>query len=197
MQHDIAQAIQELKKGKVIAIPTETVYGLAVNALDEQAVKKLYKIKKRPLNKPISIQLGYIEDIKKYAYIYHPREAKIIEHFMPGPLTIILNKKDILPDILTANQSDIGVRIPAHPLTLKLLQSIDFPLAVPSANISNQTPALTMKQAQDIFGNQITCYIDNPYKLSQQASTVLKVSENKIQILRQGPITLTDIENIL
>lgn len=198
MQHiHYKEIIQTLWEWKIVAIPTETVYGLAINALDENAIQRLFNIKWRPQNKPMNIQIGHKQDIYKYAYIDHPREEEIIQHYMPGPLTLILRKKNIIPDILTAHTQYIGIRIPAHTDTLTLLQQIDFPLAVPSANLSDQKPAETVQEAQQVFWEKVAYYMPNNYIMSKQASTVVQIINNEIIIHRAWPISYEDIKNII
>lgn len=193
----ISDAVRVLRAGGVIAIPTETVYGLAVNALDAQAVATLFAIKGRPDKKPISIQVGRKSDVVKYAKISDPKEQKIIDNFMPGAITLVLQKRDNISDVVTAGSAYVWVRIPAHPDTLDLLQSINFPLAVPSANMSGEKPAETFAQAEAIFGNKVWYYMPNNYPVGTIASTVVQLVDGKVQILREGPISKEEIESVL
>jgi L-threonylcarbamoyladenylate synthase len=182
---EISEVIKQLEAGNVIAIPTETVYGLAVDATNEGAVAKLFAIKGRPENKPITIQLGDKKHIERYAQIVHPWEQKIIDTFMPGPLTLVLKKKNTIPNSVTAGSPFVGVRIPQHPDTLQLLQSIDFPLAVPSANKSGEMPAVSLEEAQAIFGDQVSYYMPNSYPMGTIASTVVQIVDGEMDILRE------------
>lgn len=193
----ISDAVSVLRAGGVIAIPTETVYGLAVNALDAKAVATLFSIKWRPDKKPISIQVWRKSDILKYAKIVDPKEQKIIDNFMPGAITLVLQKRNNVSDVVTAGLVYVGVRIPAHPDTLELLQSIDFPLAVPSANITGEKPAETAYEAEAIFGDKVWCYMPNHYPVWTIASTVVQIVDGEVQILREGPITKKEIESVL
>lgn len=189
------KAIQILQDGGIIAIPTETVYGLAVDATNIDAVHKLFTIKWRPENKAISIQLWYKENIGKYAWIDHPREQKIIDSYMPWSITLVLRKKEIISDTVTAGSPFVGVRIPQHPDTLALLQYIDFPLAVPSANMSGEKPAQTLQETEQIFADSIQYYMSNKYPMSTIASTVVQIVDGKIVILREGAITFKQIQS--
>lgn len=194
---EITEVIKELERWNVIAIPTETVYGLAVDASNESAVRSLFAVKKRPKDKAITIQVWDINVISTYAHIDHEREQRIIEAFMPWPVTLVLRKKDTISSAVTAWSPFVGVRIPSHPTTLALLQAIDFPLAVPSANRSGETPAKTMEEAQQIFGKEVSAYISNDgYSMSDIASTVVQVVDWKITILREGVVSLEEIQKV-
>ncbi len=193
----ITDAAKVLRAGGIVAIPTETVYGLAVNALDEKAVGQLFKIKGRPDHKPLTIQVGRKQDILNYAKVLDPVEQKIIDNFMPGAITLVLPKRDIISDRISAGSAYVGVRIPAHPDTLELLQSINFPLAVPSANITGEKPAENVAQAEAIFGDKVSYYMPNNYPVGTIASTVVQIVDGKVQILREGPISKEEIESIL
>ena len=134
---DIDKAFLLLQQGNVIAIPTETVYGLACNALDEKAVNALYRIKKRSLIKALPIQLSSVSDVKNYVKRIPEPINILMKSFWPGPLTVLLDKNDVVPDIVTAGLRNIAIRIPDHPIALELLRACPFPLAVTSANISS------------------------------------------------------------
>ena len=193
----ISDAAIALRAGHVVAVPTETVYGLAVNALDETAVAQLFAIKGRPDHKPLTIQVGRKQDILNYAKVLDPIEQRIIDNFMPGAITLVLPKRDIISDRISAWLAYVGVRIPAHPDTLELLQSINFPLAVPSANITGEKPAENVAQAEAIFGDKVSYYMPNNYPVGTIASTVVQIVDGKVQILREWPISKEEIESVL
>jgi L-threonylcarbamoyladenylate synthase len=133
---DVHIAAAFLKAGELVAIPTETVYGLAGNALSEESVAKIYAAKNRPSFNPLILHVANIAQINDYAFV-DEISLKLAEHFMPGPLTLLLPKKTKVPDITTAGSKKVAIRIPNQPLTLRsLLAQIDFPLAAPSANPS-------------------------------------------------------------
>ena len=139
---EVATAI---KNGQVVVFPTETVYGIGTNGLDEKAIEKLYKLKKRPKNKPISLLVNNIDMINDIAEDITEIEYKLINKFMPGPLTIILKKKNKIPDILTANSSTVGIRIPENEIAIKLIEYANVPLATSSANISGEASGINLK----------------------------------------------------
>ena len=127
-----------LKNGGIGIFPTDTVYGIGTNGLNSDAIKKLYEIKKRNLKNPINLLVSDIKMIETIAQDITPLEYKLIESFLPGPLTIILKKKNIVPDIITAGSEFVGVRIPDNPITKTLIELADVPIAAPSANISGK-----------------------------------------------------------
>lgn len=131
---DIESALKFLYMDELIAIPTETVYGLAANAFSEDAVKKIFELKQRPIFNPLIVHIGSIDDLDKIAKNIPDVAWKLAEAFWPGPLTLLLEKKDIIPDIVTAGSERVAVRIPNHKLTLDLLSKLTFPVAAPSAN---------------------------------------------------------------
>lgn len=119
----IQQAIKELQQGNIVAIPTETVYGLAADATDPQAIAKIFALKQRPNDNPLIVHVGSTSEVVNYAYIQNPIEQKIIDTLMPGPITILLQRKNNIPDVVTAGSELVAIRIPQHPVALKILQS--------------------------------------------------------------------------
>lgn len=193
----LSAAIEILQSGGIVALPTETVYGLAVDARNDDAVSSLFVLKWRPLTKPLTIQVWSRDTINKYAEISHPWEQKIIDNFMPGAITLVLRKKLCISDIVTVGSLFVGVRIPSHPVTLELLRSLDFPLAVPSANYTGDLPAKTLQEVQNMFGGAVSVYIpNNGYVMSDIASTVVQIVDWKVVILREWPISLEEIEKV-
>ena len=131
---DIKKAKQFLVDGELVAIPTETVYGLAANALNEEAVIKIFEVKNRPSFNPLIVHCSSWQVAQQYVQQVPEKAHLLAEKFTPGPLTFLLTKKDSIPDLVTAGSEKVAIRIPNHPMTLTLLQSLDFPLAAPSAN---------------------------------------------------------------
>src|SRR5688500_14547680 len=150
---DINKAKQLLLEGQLVAIPTETVYGLGANALDELAVTEVFKAKNRPDFDPLIIHVPSIDAVTLYAKSFPPAARKLAEAFWPGPLTLLLEKKDNIPDLVTSGLPSVGIRCPDHPLTHALLDILEFPLAAPSANpfgyVSPTTPEHVQKQLGD------------------------------------------------
>ena len=135
-----------IKKGGIVVFPTETVYGIGTNALNIEAVKRLYEIKRRPLNKPISLLVSDFKMIEKFTKNITEIEYKIMKKFFPGPLTIILEKNDIVPDIVTSRGSTVGIRMPEKEITRKLIEYAEVPIAAPSANISGNPSGIEIEK---------------------------------------------------
>lgn len=191
---DLNKAAYFLKEGKLVAIPTETVYGLAANALDAQAVIKIFEAKNRPTFDPLIVHTFALTEVEKF--IKHiPEKARILaEKFWPGPLTILFQKKDIIPDIVTSGLNTVGVRIPNHPLTLELLKKIDFPLAAPSANPFGYVSPTTAQHVFDQLGDKIEYILDGGACKVGVESTIIGF-ENDIPIVyRLGGLAIEDIE---
>ena len=186
---------QILKSGGIVVFPTETVYGIGVNSLDKTAIEKLYTVKNRPVNKPISLLISNIEMIENVAKDILPEEYALMKAFMPGPLTIILKKKDNISNLLTANTNTIGVRMPANKIALK--NYAGMPIATPSANISGKPSGTNIETIMKDFGNSVDVYIDGGESKLGLASTVVQIVNGIPNILRQGVITEKNIIDIL
>ena len=156
----LEKAAKLSKQGKIVVFPTETVYGIGTNGLNEQAVKKLYDVKQRPLNKPISLLVSNMEMVNKIARDITDIEYKIMEKFFPGPLTIILKKKDIVPDIVTAGQDTVGVRMPSGEIARKLVEIAGVPIAAPSANVSGKPSGTTFNTVRSELEDKVSAIID-------------------------------------
>ena len=185
-----------IKHGGIVVFPTETVYGIGTNGLNEKAVKKLYAIKQRPLSKPISLLVNSIDMINEIAKDITKLEYELIKEFFPGPLTIILKKKEIVPDIVTANSDTVGVRMPANEIALKLIEYSEVPIATPSANISGRTSGTNIDDIMKDFDGKVDwCIDDGPSKIGL-ASTIVQVVNGIPNILRQGAITEEQIKYV-
>jgi len=191
---DVAKAASLLSKGELVAVPTETVYGLAANALDPQAVSSIYTVKNRPRFNPLILHCASTDEAKKYVLEW-PKEADVLSKaFWPGSISILLPKNDLVPDIITAGSKDVVIRIPNHPLTLKLLASIDFPLAAPSANISNTVSPTTATHVEQSLGDQIGLVLDGGACSVGVESTIVAIKNNEVVILREGGVSQEDIK---
>ena len=186
-----------IKEGGIVIFPTETVYGIGTNGLDKEAIKKLYEVKQRPLNKPISLLVSNIEMVNQVAKNISKLEYKIMQNFFPGPLTIILEKKDIVPDILTANTNTVGIRMPSGEIARKLIEYAGIPIATPSANISGKPSGTNIKDIQKDFEGKVDYFIDNGESKLGIPSTIVRVINNEVHILRHGSISKEEINNIV
>ncbi len=192
---DIHRAIDLLKAGELVAIPTETVYGLAANALNTDAVLKIYETKGRPAFNPLIVHVHDFGEFEKYAAEIHPMIKLLAEKFSPGPLTYVLPKKSIVPDIVTGGGDTVALRVPGHPLTLKLLSQLDFPLAAPSANpFGYISPVLAEHVAEQLNG-KIPYILDGGHSMIGLESTVVTVENNKLVVLRIGGVAIEDLHD--
>lgn len=181
------QAVELLRDGGVVAFPTDTVYGVGVDPFQPEAVRKLYRIKGRPDDKPIAILLGSIEDVARVAQTPSKTFSRLADRFWPGGLTLILEARDLPPEI-TAGGSTVGVRMPNHPLTLELLRSFGGPIAATSANKSGEEPATSAGEVGAQLGNRVDLIVDGGTTFTKVASTVLNLSVSPPKILRHGGI---------
>ncbi len=185
-----------IKQGGIAIFPTETVYGIGTNGLNEESVKKLYEVKQRPLNKPISLLVNGIEMINKIAKDITNLEYELIKKFFPGPLTIILKKKDIVPNILTSNSDTVGVRMPANKIALKLIEYSGVPIATPSANISGKPSGTNINDIMKDFKGKVDYFIDDGPSKMPISSTVVQVVNGIPNILREGIIKEEQIKEV-
>lgn len=182
MKSDIEKAKKLIKGGKLVVYPTDTLYGIGADALNENAIKKVYDVKKRPYHMPISIAVSEIEEMNEYG-VMNALAYKIAEKFLPGALTIIVKKRDIIPDILAKEK--IGIRIPASTIARKIARGM--PITATSANLHGGKEPVDVEIARHQLGNAISLYIDNG-RLSGVCSTIIDVSEGIIKIIREGAI---------
>ncbi|MDR1401525.1 MAG: threonylcarbamoyl-AMP synthase [Puniceicoccales bacterium] len=199
MGGDVFSAIRELKRGGVVALPTETVYGLAANALDAKAVEKIYHIKERPPSNPLIVHVLGGTWIEKYANLGdNPgRVKKLVENFWPGPLTLVLGKKITIPDIVTAGSGKVAIRCPDHELFRSILQACNFPLAAPSANPFGYVSPTTAEQVRQTLGHKVKVIVDGGQCSIGLESTILDLTQNVPKILRPGAIAADEISKIL
>ena len=193
----LKEPAQIIKKGGIVIFPTETVYGIGTNGLDENAIKKLYEVKQRPLNKPISLLVNNIEMVEKIAKNITEVEYKLMERFFPGPLTIIFEKRDIVPDILTSNTNTIGIRMPSGEIAKKLIEFAGVPIATSSSNISGRPSGTNITDIKKDFEGKVDCFIDNGESELGIPSTVIRIIDNIPHILRQGAISEEEIRKVI
>ena len=182
---------KELEAGHAVVLPTETVYGLFANALDEAAVDQVYALKQRPREKAMNLNISSEDDIRFYSKNQPPYLSKLIATFLPGPLTIILEANDRVPYWVNSDLATVGFRMPSHPITLDLIRETG-PLIGPSANISGHASGVTFAQILEDFDQEVLGLEDDTF-LTGQDSTILDLSGDKVKILRQGAIKREDI----
>ncbi len=194
---DLLKAIALLEKGELVAIPTETVYGLAGNAVNIDAITKIFQVKDRPQFDPLIVHVQNIESAKKYVEDIPPKAKLLVEQFWPGPLTILLNRKPIIPDLVTAGLPTVGIRCPDHVLSRTLLASISFPLAAPSANPFGYISPTRPEHVNDQLGNKISYILDGGICQVGIESTIVGFEDDLPVIYRMGGLSVEAIEQVV
>jgi L-threonylcarbamoyladenylate synthase len=187
-QKAVLRAAEFLRAGEVVALPTETVYGLAANAFDEKAVAKIFQIKGRPANNPIIVHVAGNEMAKRCVKSWPALADKLSQAFWPGPLTLVLPRSEIIPDIVTAGGATVGIRWPGHPFIQAVIRECQFPLAAPSANLSSQVSPTNAEHVRQQLGGKIPLIVDGGQSQVGIESTVLDLTVSPPQILRPGMI---------
>jgi L-threonylcarbamoyladenylate synthase len=184
----VRQAAALLRSGQVVALPTETVYGLAANAFDAGAVARIYGAKGRPAHNPIIIHVASLDLARQCVSDWPPLADKLAAAFWPGPLTLVLPRSARIPDIVTAGGQTVGVRWPSHPFIQAVIRACGFPLAAPSANISNQLSPTNASHVSKTLGDKVPLIIDGGQSQVGIESTVLDISVSPPRLLRPGMI---------
>jgi L-threonylcarbamoyladenylate synthase len=194
---DIQKAITLLNNEEIVAIPTETVYGLAGNIFSEKAIKSIFSTKKRPFFNPLIVHIPNVEHLQNVVS-YIPEKAKTLaKHFWPGSMTLVLPKSKNIPDIITAGKDTVAVRIPNHPVTLDLLKQLDFPLAAPSANPFNRISPTKPEHVEGYFKNDIKMVLDGGICKNGLESTSIGFENDEPIIYRLGALAIEEIEKIV
>ena len=194
---DISKAVKLLTANKLVAIPTETVYGLAGNIYSEQAIKSIFETKKRPFFNPLIVHIPCM-DVLSTIVSHVPEKAKLLaQAFWPGSMTLVLKKQSNIPDLITAGKDTVAVRIPNHPLTLELLKQLPFPLAAPSANPFGNISPTKPEHVARYFENNIEMVLDGGACTSGIESTIIGFENNEPVIYRLGALALEDIEAVI
>jgi len=194
---DIAEAKRHLEGGGLVAIPTETVYGLAANAFNEEAVTKIFKAKNRPSFDPLIVHTNSLKKIETFVEGIPEQAKKLVSTFWPGPLTILLKKKSIVPDLVTSGLDSVAVRIPNHPMTLELLSQLDFPLAAPSANPFGYVSPTMAEHVNAQLGEKVGYVLDGGACEVGVESTIVSFLNEKPRVLRLGGLAVEKIEALI
>ncbi len=190
-------AKQALRANEIIAIPTETVYGLAGNAYSETAIEKIFNLKKRPFYNPLIVHIKSAKFLTEVAFDIPDIAKKMAKEFWPGPLTLILKKQPNIPDLVTAGKETVAIRVPNHPLTLSLLEQLDFPLAAPSANPFGSISPTTAEHVANYFKNTLDVILDGGECEKGLESTIIGFENNQPILFRHGAISVEDIERVI
>lgn len=191
----ISEAANIIKDGGIVAFPTETVYGLGANALNEEAVKKIFEAKGRPQDNPLIVHVAD-KDISNIVTEVTPLAQKVIDRFWPGPITIILNKKDIIPDVTSAGLKSIGIRMPSDKIAQELIKKSNVPIAAPSANISGRPSPTDVERCVEDLEGRVDYILGGPKSIVGVESTILDCTVDPPVILRPGGITLEMLKEI-
>ncbi len=196
---NIIKTAEILKKGGLAAIPTETVYGLAADALNGEAVAKIFAAKGRPMDNPLIVHVAEFEDIERFALVREIPEAakKLAKVFWPGPLTIIMKKGGVIPDEVSAGLDTVAIRLPSHPSARAIIKAADTPLAAPSANLSGSPSPTTAQHVMNDMDGKIDAVFDGGACGVGVESTVITLAEDTPRLLRPGKVTLEELREVL
>lgn len=193
----IRQAAEIIQRGGIVAFPTETVYGLGADAFNPLAVARIFEVKRRPYFDPLIIHVANPVDVKKLVKEIPLNAKKLTERFWPGPLTVVLLKKEDIPDIVTAGLPTVAIRMPNHPVALSLIKQCKCPIAAPSANPFGYLSPTTAEHVRDQLGDQVDLILDGGPCPVGVESTILSFLEEKPRLLRPGGVPIEEIESII
>ncbi len=200
-EHPSAEVIEEaarrLRAGELVAFPTETVYGLGANALDADAVRRIFTAKGRPSYNPIIVHVADVNGARRVVSEWPESAARLAQRFWPGPLTLVLPRRPEVPDAVTAGLDTVAVRVPAHPVALALLRAAGIPIAAPSANPSTRVSPTTARHVAESLGDRVAMIIDGGPTSVGIESTVLDVSHDRPVLLRPGMISQADLAEVV
>lgn len=195
-EEEIKKAANAIKEGELVLFPTETVYGIGANGLNEEAVKKIYIAKGRASDNPLILHISNKNMLEQLVEKVDKIEEELIKTFWPGPLTIIFNKKEVVPDIITAGLKTVAIRMPENEIARTLIEYANVPIAAPSANVSGRPSGTILDDIKDEFYGKVKFMIDGGKVKIGLESTVVRVIDNVIHILRPGKITKEDFEKL-
>lgn len=194
----IAQISNAIKNGKTVVFKTDTVYGIGTNAFDENACKRIYEIKGRPMYKPLCVLISDISMLKEIIDFISPAEQKLIDAFWPGPLTIKFKKKEnVLPDIVSAGDEYIRVRLLKSGLAYNLIKAAGVPIVAPSANLSGSPTGTNIKNIINELGGNVDYILDSGDVTNDTTSTIVEVNNEKAIVIREGKITKEEIAKVV
>lgn len=194
---NISKAAKILSKEELVAIPTETVYGLAGNIYSEIAIKKIFEMKKRPFFNPLIVHIHSVDQVMELASDFPDKAQQLAQAFWPGSLTLILPKKNHVPDLITAGKDTVGIRMPQHELTLELLRNLDFPVAAPSANPFTHISPTTAQHVKNYFDGKLEMILDGGDCKNGIESTIVGFENGAPVVYRLGSISLEDITAVI
>lgn len=192
---ELQQAAEAIRRGELVAFPTETVYGLGANALDPDAVRRIFVMKRRPWASPLIVHVADEAMGRALSAEWPAMARSLARQFWPGPLTLVVKKASIVPDVVTANLDSVGIRVPAHPIALELIRRAGVPIAAPSANPFSELSPTTADHVREAFGNKVELILDGGPTSVGIESTVVSLHRRPPVLLRPGMITREQIEH--
>lgn len=195
--HAVKRAAELLRAGELVALPTETVYGLAANALDPRAVAKIFAAKGRPAHNPLIVHIVGLDQARACVATWTPRADALARAFWPGPLTLVLPRSAAIPDLVTAGGDTVGLRWPSHPFIQAVLRECGFPLAAPSANLSNRVSPTNASHVFEQLGDALALIVDGGQSQVGIESTVLDIAAGSARVLRPGMIHAASLVAVL
>ena len=193
-EDELGNAARVLADGGVVAVPTDTLYGLAADAFNQKAVERVFRLKGRPERVPLPLLLASPQDVLECA-IHVPEQVwQLAERFWPGPLTLVLRKADRIPAVVSAGGDTVALRVPRHDLTTRIIRTLGHPITGTSANRSGALPATTADEVRRIFGDELDLVVGSASSADGVASTVLDLSQDTPRIVRLGAVTPDEIE---
>ena len=193
---NIENAAKEILNGNIVAFPTETVYGLGADGLNPTAVAKIFEAKQRPSFNPLILHITSIDQLNELVHIESDKVYKLINHFWPGPLTLVLPKKDIVPDIVTAGNPTVAIRMPQHPIAKALIEACGKPIAAPSANQFGFLSPTTAAHVEKQLGEKVNIILDGGKSDVGVESTIIEVTEDKVWLLRHGGVSIEQLKEV-
>jgi L-threonylcarbamoyladenylate synthase len=196
LRNQVEVGISILKRGGIVAYPTDTVYGLGASSVIESAVRQVYQVKRRPMEMAFPLLLAHVSQLSEVAVKIPPVALHLAESFLPGALTLVLRKSGSVSDVVTAGEQTIAVRIPAHPVPVALSEGLGAPILGTSANVSGQPSVTTAGEVKTQFGDQLDLIIDGGRSPGGKESTIVDVSGETPTVLRLGAIGLDELKRV-
>lgn len=193
---DIHRAVELLREGQLVAIPTETVYGLGGNALDQIAVAEIFRVKERPFFDPLIIHVSDVQDISAFTLDFPDLLRQVADAFMPGPVTLLLDRNDKIPDLITSGLPQVAIRVPSHPITRELLSQLSFPVAAPSANPFGYISPTCAQHVEDQLGAKVPYILDGGDCSVGLESTIVGIEKGHLVVYRKGGIAVERLREI-
>lgn len=193
---EIKKAVKLLKQGQLVAIPTETVYGLAADANNPKAIKKIFQLKGRPINHPLILHISSIKELSDWVEFIPESAHKLIKSFWPGPMALIFPAKRGVSKLITGGQDTIAIRMPSHPTTRKLLKLFKGPVVAPSANKFGHVSPTCVEHVKSEFGNKLKLILDGGNSLLGIESTIIDITKSPARLLRPGPLSMAKIKKL-